>query len=722
MKKLNLKLDGKKKRILLSATAGVLAAAVIAGAVFGLRGRGEPVGVYPFVMVGMTEFWGDNQESYGPVTTDKIQTVFLSDTQTVTEVLVKQGDQVKKGDVLMTYDTTLSELELERKRLDVEKAKLQVKEAEEELQKIKNLTPMSGSGNNFPTVDEDWGREIDPKGYEVSLDPTYDGSSPEKALICWIKGDNAVDNALLRLLYTQAVTYQLQNAEQGGSSASAIPEGEETVATLPEETGATEPAETVTIPPETEPDSSEPTNGSGDGTGEETGGETGEPATDPYEEEDYYQSEFNRFTLTAPTTLTIRSYDVLNGGTVLVNKGDAVNLVFSSSVTDKEHSAFVSWKLTSDTNGPLTGIPNGRRSFTVCGVAENPGEVQYTVTAEYAVDGLSTLRDTYRFTLKVAEDSDTQNAVNSFDMILKTTQDDKQLAPRLIWQGVHVTVYDDGGFGFRFFDAGMVPDHMLADLEEEDTFLDIDFSISYTAAEIAQMRKEQEKKLKELTATAKMTEAEYNLMEREFNDGNIRATLDGEVVSLLTEEESRDNRQPMMKVSGGGGFYVEGSVSELEKDRLKIGQEVTINDWNTGATYTGEVRSIGDFPTSDNGWNGMGNPNASYYPFQVFIDGSADLQEGSYVSVTYSAAEAENGLYLENPFLRTDDGEPYVYVRGDNGRLEKRMVTTGKSLWGSYTEIRSGLTEDDYIAFPYGKTVKPGAATTESDLSALYGY
>ena len=80
-------------------------------------------------MVGMTEFWGDNQESYGPVTTDRIQTVFLSDTQTITEVKVKEGDEVKKGDVLMTYDTTLSELELERKRLDVEKAKLQVKEA-----------------------------------------------------------------------------------------------------------------------------------------------------------------------------------------------------------------------------------------------------------------------------------------------------------------------------------------------------------------------------------------------------------------------------------------------------------------------------------------------------------------------------------------------------------------------------------------------------------------
>ena len=139
-------------------------------------------------------------------------------------------------------------------------------------------------------------------------------------------------------------------------------------------------------------------------------------------------------------------------------------------------------------------------------------------------------------------------------------------------------------------------------------------------------------------------------------------------------------------------------------------------------TYTGQVESIGDFPMEGESWNGMGNPNASYYPFRVFVDGTADLREGTFVSVAYSSAEAEAGVYLENPFLRTDDGDPYVYVRGKNGGLENRTVTTGKSLGGSFTEIRSGLTADDYVAFPYGKTVKPGAATVESDLSALYSY
>ena len=76
----------------------VLVIVLIAALILGGAGAGiwyftqnrtsEPVGVYPFNYVGMTEYWGDSQESYGPITTDRVQTVFLSDTQTVTEVVV----------------------------------------------------------------------------------------------------------------------------------------------------------------------------------------------------------------------------------------------------------------------------------------------------------------------------------------------------------------------------------------------------------------------------------------------------------------------------------------------------------------------------------------------------------------------------------------------------------------------------------------------------------
>ncbi|MDO5546177.1 MAG: biotin/lipoyl-binding protein, partial [Eubacteriales bacterium] len=218
------KLNSKAKKTVISVSAGAAAVAIVAGIVSGLRGRGEPVGVYPFPMVGMTEFWGDNQESYGPVTTDRIQTVFLSDTQTITEVLVSEGDTVKKGDVLMTYDTTLSELELERKRLDVEKANLQVKEAQEELARINQLEPMGDVDFDFPSVSTDYGREISEKKYEIHPDLKYDGSSEEKPLVVWVSADKPLDNSLLKYLYATAVDFQIQNTENVDSSASAMPE------------------------------------------------------------------------------------------------------------------------------------------------------------------------------------------------------------------------------------------------------------------------------------------------------------------------------------------------------------------------------------------------------------------------------------------------------------------------------------------------------------------
>ena len=54
--------------------------------------------------------------------------------------------------------------------------------------------------------------------------------------------------------------------------------------------------------------------------------------------------------------------------------------------------------------------------------------------------------------------------------------------------------------------------------------------------------------------------------------------------------------------------------------------------------------------------------------------------------------------------------------------LVRRDIVTGGSLWGSYIEIFSGLSEEDHVAFPYGKNVKPGAKVNESSIDALYNY
>ena len=47
-------------------------------------------------------------------------------------------------------------------------------------------------------------------------------------------------------------------------------------------------------------------------------------------------------------------------------------------------------------------------------------------------------------------------------------------------------------------------------------------------------------------------------------------------------------------------------------------------------------------------------------------------------------------------------------------------MRTGRNLWGSYIEILGGLTEDDYIAFPYGRQTVDGAKTRIADTDELY--
>ena len=537
----------------------------------------EPVYVYPFEYLGMTEYWGDSQESYGPVSTDKIQTIFLSDTQTVTEVLVQVGDTVKKGDILMTFDTTLSDLALERKRLDVEKKKLQLEDAKEELWRINNMKPMViPDYSDVPEEDENLGTALG-TDYRISDHKEFDGSSKEKALIVWLHSDASIDDALLEAVRLQSEEFQNYNAEHNPPEV----EEEPTEETDSEEEVEETPSESEEIP----------------GEGEETP-EEGEE--EPTEEEEY--------------------------------------------------------------------VPF---------------------------------------------------PVNSYHVVIKVTEGNMSLGGRVIWQGLKVRG-SGSDFSFQLF-TPTISDYTVTEDPGDSNIPEIDFGSGYTAAQISQMRSEQEKKIKELEFSIKMAEAEYKIAQTEASDGKVYSTIDGEVVSLLTEEEAKMQMQPFMKVSGGGGFYMEGFVSELEKDNLVLGQEVTVNDWNTGMTYTGTIESIGDFPSPEGYWNGMGNPTASYFPFRVFIDGSADLQAGRYVSVMYSAGAAENGIYLQNPFLRTENGKSYVYVLGENGKLEKRFVTTGKALWGSYTEILSGLTAEDLIAFPYGKNVKEGVPAVEGDMSNLYG-
>jgi len=106
----------------------------------------------------------------------------------------------------------------------------------------------------------------------------------------------------------------------------------------------------------------------------------------------------------------------------------------------------------------------------------------------------------------------------------------------------------------------------------------------------------------------------------------------------------------------------------------------------------------------------------------VFLTGEG-FENGDWIEIAITVGndvENGNGLYVSKEFIREENGQKFVYIRDENDKLKKQNVVTGKLLWGSYYEVKSGLSEEDYIAFPYGKTVVEGADTKESSSSDYY--
>ena len=117
------------------------------------------------------------------------------------------------------------------------------------------------------------------------------------------------------------------------------------------------------------------------------------------------------------------------------------------------------------------------------------------------------------------------------------------------------------------------------------------------------------------------------------------------------------------------------------------------------------------------------NQNLSYYPVTLEVDVSADLGEAYYVDVVMDGPEATSeGYYLYEAFVLTENGKSYVLIRGENDLLEKRFITTGRNMYGYMIEVLDGLSESDYIAFPYAKASMEGAKTDVAKVRDLMGY
>ena len=536
-----------KKKIWIPVVAALLILAAVVGIAVLPRMNTEPVPVYAVKMVSyMGQASGSvSTESYGVVTAEKVESIYVSDTQTVTQIHVYQGQRVKKGDLLYSYDTTLSDLSLQRKDLAIQQMEINLKNAQEELKKLKALKPMvvtTPSAGSSATTEA--GKSPSDREY---LNSIYAGSgtsaSPYKY---WISQSTALYEDLVWEIINYSGRSQVyvifQMTQNDAANASFVAEYGVKFETMEVNSGE---------PDETEPNETEP------GSGNQGG-----------------------------------------GGIIPMPR--------------------------------LNSSPRARERIYVM----------------------------------------------SFFPV-------KQKA-------------DTGGTS-------------------------INWNSGYTQAELVAMREEKANEIAQLEFNIRIGKAELKIMEKEASDGKVYAAFDGVVLSVLEPANARELNVPMMKIAGGGGYYVEGTVSELARESIREGQSVTVNCWDTGMTYTGSVAQIGSYPVEQDTGFGTDSVGVTYYPYKVFIDESADLQEGSFVSLTYAVDGGGEVLYLENAFIHTEGKNSYVFVRNGEGLLEKRLIQTGTSVDGYATPVYSGLEESDYIAFPYSRETREGAQTTEAGIDQLYG-
>lgn len=564
--------DGEKPRMSKKLKKGIIAAACVVGVCGAVWGgltiarnaqRGD-VNVYAVNECAMTDYWGDTSNTSGMVTTDKLQKIYISQSQTVKKVWVKEGDSVKKGTALVSYDSTLTQATVERAKIDYDRQT-------ENLEVMKNELELLKKAKNKETLEAELKKAQDELEKAIEQDPASandktkiaqpakitpadaknpDGTAKNPFFILWPLEKPLNDEAAKEIL-------KLLNKPIGEAN----------------------------------------------------------PEVEVY------------------VVLVTRSGDIM-GGPVKNQWGIHITGIYTAGTEATEDK------------------PATEAKTEISTVLMDP--------EAYFADPEKTYGETV---------TKLQRKIAQIQELLDTSM----------------------------------------------TQLDLNKAI----LEKAQAVKEQEVNLK-------VAKLKLNKKLAELGDGNVYAEFDGTVKAVRDPDEAYNNSEAVVELSGGGGYYVTGTLSEMDLGSVQVGDSVSISSWMTGAACEGTIVSIDDYPTSNgNNW-GDGNSNVSYYPFKVFVTEDANLQPNDYVDIQYqkdtSAEESGSSLYLQSMFIRTDNGKSYVMARGEDGRLEQRWVQTGRDLWGSYTQIRGGLTIDDYVAFPYGRDVVEGAHTQEATTDQLYNY
>lgn len=139
--------DDMDKKLKIAVIGGGTVLVLGAGIWFGAKHfRKTTVPVYSMEELAQ-EVWGNTTSLEGSVSSNVSQQVRLMDKQIVSQVYVTEGQEVKEGDPLLTYDMTLVNIDLEMEKINKQQLEVKKKGLEQELKDLKNGKWSSVSAN-----------------------------------------------------------------------------------------------------------------------------------------------------------------------------------------------------------------------------------------------------------------------------------------------------------------------------------------------------------------------------------------------------------------------------------------------------------------------------------------------------------------------------------------------------------------------------------------------
>ncbi len=737
----------KTKKVLTTVLVSVLSAAIlIGGAGYFITHRSKkPVDVMPVSYVS-TGYWDNGASTYGTVRTGDVQTVYLDSSKLLKEVYVTEGQAVVVGDPILAYDSTMLELGLERKNISIQSDELELKLLQKELEKYINMAPWryedddtqatpSPKGNfkedyemalpRFGVFNEETGENADPTENDDSSDTTGGESSGGESAGGESTGGESTGGESTGGESTGGESTGGESSggeSSGGESSGGESSGGESSGG--ESSGGESSGGESSGGESSGGESSGGESSGGESSGgESSGGESsgGESSGGESSGGESSGGESSGGESSSPEESSLPENTTGSG-----TKEDPYIVTLKIPAGDTSGSAY---RVGSGVWNALVG------KYVIFQITNSQDQVQYKVEADLtnarklgasevvtlevqtrpirdALSIVTILQQKFPVEVTIHYPLTTMAEVQNLALtsMADGAENEKvELDP----EGFALLKVQDGGIYLLSSGNDLVgPPPEESEQSEESSYYDPGDYITYE--ELDRMVAETRQKIKEKDIALKLSKIDLSRSEKELDALTVKSEINGYVTLM----GSQDNYgEPYVTISAGNSYYIVGQMSELQLETVGVGMEVTVMSWMTGEMYPATIISVSDYPLSGEYYGG-GNPNASFYEFTAEIvpepGQTINLMNGYGVNIQISPGDSMdgyNGLYLQNMYLRSSGGESYVYVRGENGLLEKRVVSTGKTLYGNYTEILDGLTQEDYVAFPYGKTVKEGAPT-----------